>query len=64
MIHKFIYLILSLVACCPLTASGQDIALKTNGLYWLTTTPNIAAEVGLSDKTTLELAAAYNPWTF
>lgn len=43
---------------------SQDVALKTNGLYWLTTTPNIGIETALSDKVTLEATAAYNPWTF
>lgn len=50
------------VACRK--ASAQDVALKTNGLYWLATTPNLGAELALSRKVTLELAAAYNPWTF
>lgn len=45
-------------------AWGQDVALKTNGLFWLTTTPNVGVEVALSPKYTLELAGAYNPWTF
>lgn len=43
---------------------GQDIALKTNTLIWATTTPNVGLEVALSPKYTLELAGAYNPWTF
>lgn len=46
------------------TIKAQDVAVKTNGLYWLGTTPNAAAEFALGNKTTLELAAAYNPWTF
>ena len=64
MIHRFIFMFLCLVACYPLTVSGQDVAIKTNTLYWLATTPNIAAETALSDKVTLEVAGAYNPWTF
>ena len=43
---------------------AQNVAIKTNTLYWLTTTPNLGAEFSLSKKMTLELAAAYNPWTF
>lgn len=39
-------------------------AIKTNALYWATTTPNLGFEVGLSDKFTLELSGNYNPWTF
>ena len=39
---------------------AQDIAIKTNGLYWLATTPNIGLEVATSDKISIELAGAYN----
>lgn len=44
--------------------AAQDVALKTNGLYWLTTTPNLGLELALNDQWTLDLSAAYNPWTF
>ena len=44
--------------------TAQDVAIKTNTLYWLTTTPNLGVELSLSKKTTLELVGAYNPWTF
>lgn len=44
--------------------NAQDVALKTNILGWVATTPNIGLEVALSPKYTLELAGAYNPWTF
>lgn len=45
-------------------AYAQDIAVKTNTLYWLTTTPNIGIEFALNDRWTLDLSGAYNPWTF
>lgn len=44
-------------------ASAQDVALKTNLLYWATTTPNIGLEIGLGRQTSLELSGGYNPWT-
>ena len=44
--------------------SAQEIAVKTNGLYWLTTTLNAGVEFATSNKVTIELNAAYNPWTF
>ncbi len=47
-----------------LRLSAQDVALKTNVLYWMTTTPNAAVEVAFSKKVTANIAAAYNPWTF
>lgn len=43
---------------------AQEVAVKTNALMWATTTLNAGVEVALSPKYTLELAAAYNPWTF
>ena len=43
---------------------GQDIAVKTNGLFWATTTPNLGLEIALSPRYTLDLSGAYNPWTF
>jgi len=38
--------------------------IKTNALYWATTTPNLGIELGLSKKTTLEISGTYNPWKF
>lgn len=43
---------------------SQDIAMKTNGLYWATSTLNMGVEAALSSQVTLEAAVAYNPWTF
>lgn len=42
---------------------AQKAALKTNLLADVTTTINLAAEVGLTAKTTLDLYANYNPWS-
>ncbi len=41
-----------------------SFAVKTNALYWATTTPNLGFEIGLSKKFTLEISGNYNPWTF
>lgn len=49
---------------CAGTAKAQDIAAKTNLLYWATSTPNLGLELGLGKRTTLELMGGYNPWTF
>lgn len=43
---------------------AQDIALKTNALYWATATPNLGVEVSLAPKWTLDISGGYNPWTF
>lgn len=47
-----------------LTTYAQKASLKTNLLYGATATPNLAFEIGLSDKTSLELYGGYNPWEF
>lgn len=57
-------------AVCLLTAmtvgnlTAQKVALKTNLLYWATTTPNIGMEVGLGKKHTAQLFYGLNPWKF
>ncbi len=43
---------------------NPGFALKTNLLYWATTTPNLGMEIGLSKRTTLDISGGYNPWTF
>lgn len=58
--HLFIFS-LSLI---PLMSFGQKTAVKTNLLYTATTTPNIGIETRLSNTTSLELVAGYNPWSF
>lgn len=42
---------------------AQEVAVKTNALYWLTTTINAGVEFSLNNQLTLDLDAAYNPWT-
>ena len=63
--RRYILSLVLLILCgLHQTMSAQDVAVKTNGLYWLATTPNIGAEFALSNKWTAELTGAYNPWTF
>lgn len=60
---KLILCIFLAVWCGGVLANAQDFAVKTNVLYWATTTPNLGFEVGLGEKTSLELIGGYNPWT-
>jgi hypothetical protein len=54
----------SVLAQTPLqTDKGAVWALKTNAVYWATTTPNIGAEVRLAPKWTLEAEIGLNPFT-
>lgn len=61
---------LILAICCflllltSLSANAQHTAVKTNLLYWATTTPNLSVETRLSPKWTLDVTAGYNPFTF
>ena len=55
-------LLLMAFLCLPLSA--QRVALKTNLLYDLTSTPNIGAEFGIGKKSTVQLVYGFNPWSF
>jgi hypothetical protein len=50
-----------LAFACP--AFSQQVAVKTNALYWATATPNLGVEFGVSPKSTINLEAGYNPWS-
>lgn len=43
-------------------ASAQNVSLKTNLLYWSTTTPNLGAEMRLGRKTSGQIFFGLNPW--
>lgn len=43
---------------------AQNIAIKSNLLYDLTTTLNIGGEMRCGDTRTLNLSVSYNPWSF
>ena len=43
--------------------SAQKVGVKSNALYWATTTPNIGFEFALGERWTFELEGGYNPWT-
>ena len=44
-------------------ASAQNVAVKTNALYWMTATPNVGLELAMADRWTFDLSGGYNPWT-
>lgn len=44
--------------------SAQKVVVKTNALYWTTTTPNLGVEVALAPKWTLDVSGGFNPFTF
>ena len=60
---KYFFIVLLLVMAFPAALNAQKVGLKTNALYWATTTPNIGFEVGMGDRFTFYLDGGYNPWT-
>ena len=44
-------------------ASAQKLGVKSNALYWASTTPNLGVEVAMGQRWTFELEGGYNPWT-
>ena len=53
--------VLLLVPCS--SAFAQRVGIKTNLFYGAYTfTPNLAVELGLSGRSTLDVGAGYNPW--
>lgn len=60
---KYLIIVLFLVFAFPGISGAQKAGLKTNALYWATTTPNIGMEFGMGDRFSLEVSGGYNPWT-
>ena len=63
MIKRFLGVLICLLCLVP-AAKAQDVAVKTNALYWATTSLNGGVEIGLGRKWTLDIEGAYNPWNF
>lgn len=56
-------LIFSFAFLITTNSSAQKVALKTNLLYGAYTyTPNLSLELGLSERSTLDIGGGYNPW--
>lgn len=41
---------------------AQNIGVKSNLLYWATTTPNLGVETALGKKHTAQVFFGFNPW--
>lgn len=59
-IHFLLFLLIGL----PVFVVGQQTALKTNALFWATTTPNAGVEMAITHNITVELWGAYNAWKY
>ena len=57
-----ITLAISTLYACPLAAQGFGIS--TNGLYWLTATPNVGVEYSFHKRMSAVVNLSYNPFAF
>ncbi|MBR5877279.1 MAG: DUF3575 domain-containing protein, partial [Alistipes sp.] len=61
---KKILLFVLTLSALTLESNAQSIGLKTNLLYWATTSPNLGIEIGTGGQTTLDISAGFNPFSF
>lgn len=59
-----IRIVILFVLCWPLGLHSQQTALKTNMLFWATTTPNAGVEFAVTPQVTVDIWGAYNAWKF
>lgn len=59
-----IYILIFVTFCLPAHLFSQQTALKTNIIYWGTTSPNAGIEIGIGQKFSVDMWAAYNAWKF
>lgn len=50
------------LAMISVGGTAQQLAVKTNALYWATATPNLGAEFALTPRSTISFDGAWNPW--
>lgn len=60
-LRHILFSLITLLSAAP-AMRGQDVAIKTNLIYDALLTPNVAVEVGLAPKWTLDMSAAVNNW--
>lgn len=54
--------VMGLLSAFPAVTSAQDVNIKTNALYWATTTPNLGMEVPFGRKHSGQVFVGFNPW--
>lgn len=57
-------IILLLIIIASAVVADAQLALKSNLLYDAATTPNIGAELGVGERSTVNLVYGLNPWSF
>lgn len=61
MIRKWL-LFIAMWLCFTGALQAQNVALKTNFVYWATLTPNLGLEASVGRKHTVQLFYGWNPW--
>jgi hypothetical protein len=61
---RFCIWVMTLTMMCLPNIYAQQIGVKSNILYNLTTTMNLGLEVSLAPQWTIDLPVNYNPWDF
>lgn len=59
---RVVIIVIGLLAVFPTISTAQDVNIKTNALYWATTTPNLGMELPLGRKHSAQLFFGFNPW--
>lgn len=62
--YKLFFLGICLLFLCPYQGMTQKIGIKTNLLYWATTTANGAVELSWWDNKSIHVAGGYNGFEF
>lgn len=60
--QRKLHILLLVLLGLPTALFGQQTALKTNALFWATTTPNAGVELGITPNITIDIWGAYNAW--
>lgn len=62
--RKILLFALITVACCCTKLTAQNLSVKTNIVYDITSTINLGAEVSLAEKWTFDLSGNWNSFQF
>lgn len=62
--QRELHILLFVIFCLPIGIHSQQTALKTNMLFWATSTPNAGVEFGITRNVTIDVWGAYNAWKF
>lgn len=58
------FLFLMIIGSMSSEMKAQQTSIRTNLMYWLTTTPNAGVETRIAGKSTIAVSMGYNPFKF